>query len=95
MRWGDSISHPADCNVDDLSPDTFITEDGAKLSPLGRYQLMNGLRRFEVQYSGDPELQPIRSYESAIMVRMLYDLSSFLNTQVSATKKKLVAQNYF
>jgi hypothetical protein len=44
---------------------------------------MNGLRRFDVGYSGDPELQPIRSYESAVMVRMLYDLAMFLNFQVS------------
>jgi hypothetical protein len=40
VRWGDSICPGDGSDVDDLSPDTFITEDGgAKLSPLGRYQV--------------------------------------------------------
>ncbi|XP_038059464.1 sphingomyelin phosphodiesterase 4-like isoform X2 [Patiria miniata] len=50
-----------------------------KLSPLGRYQLMNGLRRFEITYQGDPDLQPIRSYENAFLVRRLYKLSTSIN----------------
>lgn len=45
--------------------------------------MINGLRRFDVQYQGDTELQPIRSYENATLVRLLYRLSSALNERVS------------
>ncbi|ELT96603.1 hypothetical protein CAPTEDRAFT_226293 [Capitella teleta] len=92
VRWGDAVN-PHDSDVNDLSPDTYVTEEGSKLSPLGRYQMMNGLRKFEVGYSGDPELQPIRSYESAIMVRMLYDLSKFINAQCGVRFKEVYNQS--
>lgn len=45
-------------------------------------QMINGLRRFEIHYSGDPELQPIRSYENPSLVRLLYQLSTYLNAKV-------------
>ena len=44
--------------------------------------MMNGLRKFEVKYSGDPELQPIRSFENPTLVRLLYKLSTYLNEKV-------------
>ena len=44
---------------------------------------MNGLRKFDISYQGDPDLQPIRSFENATLVRVLYRLSSFVNKQVS------------
>lgn len=47
------------------------------------FQIINGLRRFELQYQGDTELQPIRSYENAALVRLLFRLSSVLNERVS------------
>ncbi|XP_078185291.1 sphingomyelin phosphodiesterase 4 isoform X14 [Callithrix jacchus] len=60
-------------------PDCIVGEDGLILTPLGRYQIINGLRRFEIEYQGDPELQPIRSYEIASLVRALFRLSSAIN----------------
>ncbi|RMC06010.1 hypothetical protein DUI87_17555 [Hirundo rustica rustica] len=60
-------------------PDCIASENGLILTPLGRYQIINGLRRFELQYQGDTELQPIRSYENAALVRLLFRLSSVLN----------------
>uniref|UniRef100_A0A3P9QA95 Sphingomyelin phosphodiesterase 4 n=1 Tax=Poecilia reticulata TaxID=8081 RepID=A0A3P9QA95_POERE len=62
-------------------PDCVQGENGPVLTDLGRRQIINGLRRFEVQYQGDPELQPIRSYESALLVRLLYRASSLLNNR--------------
>jgi len=47
------------------------------------FQLMNGLRKFELQYQGDPDLQPIRSYEITTLVRLLYRFTFFLNQLVS------------
>ena len=44
--------------------------------------MMNGLRKFEIKYSGDPELQPIRSFENPALVRLLYKLSTHLNEKV-------------
>ena len=44
--------------------------------------MMNGLRKFEIKYSGDPELQPIRSFENPTLVRLLYKLSTHLNEKV-------------
>ncbi|XP_056461727.1 sphingomyelin phosphodiesterase 4 isoform X3 [Gadus chalcogrammus] len=60
-------------------PDCVQGEGGLILTDLGRMQIINGLRRFEIQYQGDPELQPIRSYENAALVRLLYRASSLLN----------------
>ena len=44
--------------------------------------MMNGLRKFEVKYSGDPELQPICSFENPALVRLFYKLSTHLNEKV-------------
>ncbi|XP_068678556.1 sphingomyelin phosphodiesterase 4-like isoform X2 [Montipora foliosa] len=60
-------------------PDHVETDGGVVPTALGRYQMMNGLRKFEVKYSGDPELQPIRSFENPTLVRLLYKLSTYLN----------------
>ncbi|XP_078082905.1 sphingomyelin phosphodiesterase 4 isoform X1 [Mustelus asterias] len=60
-------------------PDCIPGENGLTLTQLGRYQIINGLRRFEIEYQGDPELQPIRSYESGLLVRLLFQLSSAIN----------------
>ncbi|XP_069025616.1 sphingomyelin phosphodiesterase 4 isoform X3 [Embiotoca jacksoni] len=62
-------------------PDCIQGENGLVLTELGRRQIINGLRRFDIQYQGDPELQPIRSYESALLVRVLYRISSLVNNR--------------
>ncbi|XP_051955313.1 LOW QUALITY PROTEIN: sphingomyelin phosphodiesterase 4-like [Xyrauchen texanus] len=60
-------------------PDSMPSENGLVLTDLGRLQIINGIRRFEIEYQGDPELQPIRSYENAFLVRLLFQISSFIN----------------
>ncbi|XP_037347169.2 sphingomyelin phosphodiesterase 4 isoform X2 [Pungitius pungitius] len=60
-------------------PDCIQGENGLILTDLGRKQIISGLRRFDIQYQGDPELQPIRSYENALLVRLFYQISSLLN----------------
>ncbi|KAJ8286542.1 hypothetical protein GJAV_G00040360 [Gymnothorax javanicus] len=60
-------------------PDCIQGENGLILTDLGRKQMINGLRRFEIQYQGDPDLQPIRSYENATLVRFLYRVASLIN----------------
>uniref|UniRef100_A0A669PKT0 Sphingomyelin phosphodiesterase 4 n=1 Tax=Phasianus colchicus TaxID=9054 RepID=A0A669PKT0_PHACC len=76
-------------------PDCIESENGLILTPLGRYQMINGLRRFDVQYQGDTELQPIRSYENATLVRLLYRLSSALNERFAEQMNVLCSREDF
>ncbi|XP_005147836.2 sphingomyelin phosphodiesterase 4 isoform X2 [Melopsittacus undulatus] len=84
-----------DKNGKNQLPDCIESEDGLILTPLGRYQIINGLRRFEVQYQGDTELQPIRSYENATLVRLLFRLSSFLNERFADQMDVLCSREDF
>ncbi|XP_064424132.1 sphingomyelin phosphodiesterase 4 isoform X1 [Latimeria chalumnae] len=76
-------------------PDCIEGETGLILTPLGRYQIINGLRRFDIVYQGDPELQPIRSYESAVLVRLLFRLSSAVNERFAGDMEALCARDNF
>ncbi|MGH0144429.1 UNVERIFIED_CONTAM: hypothetical protein FKN15_017180 [Acipenser sinensis] len=70
-------------------PDCIQEANGLLLTDLGRLQMINGLRKFDIDYQGDPELQPIRSYESAVLVRLLYRLSSLINERILRLKSVL------
>ncbi|XP_066466115.1 sphingomyelin phosphodiesterase 4 [Tiliqua scincoides] len=76
-------------------PDCIQSEDRLILTPLGRYQIINGLRRFQVEYQGDPELQPIRSFENPVLVRLFFRLSSAINERFSAQMETLCAREDF
>ncbi|KAK2492867.1 hypothetical protein MC885_017706 [Smutsia gigantea] len=76
-------------------PDCTVGEDGLILTPLGRYQIINGLRRFDIEYQGDSELQPIRSYEIASLVRVLFRLSSAINHRFAGQMAALCSRADF
>ncbi|XP_055976666.1 sphingomyelin phosphodiesterase 4 isoform X2 [Sorex fumeus] len=76
-------------------PDCIVGEDGLILTPLGRYQIINGLRRFDIEYQGDSELQPIRSYEIAGLVRVLFRLSSAINHRFAGQMAALCSRADF
>ncbi|XP_061146494.1 sphingomyelin phosphodiesterase 4 isoform X6 [Syngnathus typhle] len=76
-------------------PDCVVGERGLVLTDLGRMQIINGLRRFDIQFQGDPELQPIRSYENALLVRFLYRMSSLLNAQFEGPLTELCSRTDF
>uniref|UniRef100_A0A8C0IMC0 Sphingomyelin phosphodiesterase 4 n=1 Tax=Chelonoidis abingdonii TaxID=106734 RepID=A0A8C0IMC0_CHEAB len=77
-------------------PDCIESEDGLILTPLGRYQsIINGLRRFEIEYQGDTDLQPIRSYENATLVRLLFQLSSGINQRFADQMEILCSREDF
>ncbi|KAM7331429.1 hypothetical protein ACRRTK_008137 [Alexandromys fortis] len=78
-----ALGNARDENGKQQLPDCIVGEEGLILTPLGRYQIINGLRRFEIEYQGDLELQPIRSYEITSLVRALFRLSSAINRRVS------------
>ncbi|KAI5622538.1 sphingomyelin phosphodiesterase 4 [Silurus asotus] len=73
-------------------PHCIQSENGLVLTDLGRMQIINGLRRFEIEYQGDPELQPIRSYENAFLVRLLFKLSSFINERFGGNMEALCSR---
>ncbi|CAH2295438.1 sphingomyelin phosphodiesterase 4 isoform X1 [Pelobates cultripes] len=82
-------------NGRNLQPECMETPEGLTLTSRGRYQIVNGLRRFDIEYHGDPDLQPIRSYENATMVRLLFKLSGFLNQIFSDRMDALCARRDF
>ncbi|KAM4587820.1 sphingomyelin phosphodiesterase 4 isoform 3-T3 [Odontesthes bonariensis] len=87
------------CSQDDghsrQLPDCIQAEGGPVLTELGRRQIINGLRRFDIQYQGDPELQPIRSYESALLVRLLFRVSSLANDRLGGHMTALCSRPDF
>lgn len=68
---------PSEANVDDnsLEHSSYVNSTSFPLT------ITNKLRRkpTAVQYMGDPDLMPITSYESTILVRMLYQIATRLN----------------
>nr|XP_033812458.1 sphingomyelin phosphodiesterase 4 isoform X4 [Geotrypetes seraphini] len=90
-----SVSAAQDKNGKKQLPDCMMSESGMVLTPLGRYQIINGLRRFEIEYQGDPELQPIRSYENAMLVRWLFRFSSAINERFAGKMQALCSRQDF
>ncbi|KAI1900874.1 hypothetical protein AGOR_G00054340 [Albula goreensis] len=76
-------------------PDCIQGQNGLILTDLGRKQIINGLRRFEIEYQGDPELQPIRSYENAFLVRLFFWIASFVNQRLSRQMDALCTRGDF
>ncbi|KAA0719960.1 Sphingomyelin phosphodiesterase 4 [Triplophysa tibetana] len=76
-------------------PDCIPSENGLVLTERGRLQIINGLRRFEIEYQGDPELQPIRSYENAFLVRLLFQISSLINARLGDHMEALCSRQDF
>ncbi|KAK0043891.1 sphingomyelin phosphodiesterase 4 [Biomphalaria pfeifferi] len=65
-------------------PECIATEFGLKLTDTGRKQLINKERRFDTFYVGDPDLQPVRSYENGTLVNILFRFCSFINSYFSS-----------
>ncbi|KAG9353940.1 hypothetical protein JZ751_012064 [Albula glossodonta] len=76
-------------------PDCVQGENGPVLTDLGRMQIINGLRKFEIEYQGDPELQPIRSYENATLVRFLFRMTSLINQRFGRHMDALCSRRDF
>ncbi|EDV19213.1 uncharacterized protein TRIADDRAFT_62319 [Trichoplax adhaerens] len=65
-------------------PDHTITGSGLTLTPLGRYQVMNGLRKFDrLPARVSLANRPIRrSSENAFLARFFYNLAVYINIYV-------------
>ena len=62
-------------------PETEQTEQGAVLTPHGRWQVVQGLARPRPTYQGDPDMRPIGGSEVAWLVRLLHRAATGLNTR--------------
>ncbi|ESO95394.1 hypothetical protein LOTGIDRAFT_232075 [Lottia gigantea] len=91
----ENMSLPADTTLNESAestlPDFIQTENGPQLTDLGRYQVANGLKKFDVVYYGDPDLEPIRSYENATLVRYLHQFCDKINTKYA---KQILVLNH-
>ncbi|XP_075258034.1 sphingomyelin phosphodiesterase 4-like isoform X2 [Convolutriloba macropyga] len=62
-------------------PEHKMGELGPELTERGRWQIMTGKRRFNLTYAGDPDLQPVRSFEIAFLVKLALYLSTIINSK--------------
>ncbi|KAL7641252.1 UNVERIFIED_CONTAM: hypothetical protein RMT77_008390 [Armadillidium vulgare] len=74
-------------------PDQTLTENGFTLTNLGRYQLLNGFRRLDIQYEGHPDLKPITSSEIGFVVKTLHRFCSFVNGKYESKFTELYYRN--
>ena len=73
--------------------DCSINSDGkAILSQLGRYEILNNVKKLPVYPNSGPDLQPIRSFENRFLVRFLYKISSAINKKYSSQFELLCSQ---
>uniref|UniRef100_A0A4W5QEC8 Sphingomyelin phosphodiesterase 4 n=1 Tax=Hucho hucho TaxID=62062 RepID=A0A4W5QEC8_9TELE len=73
-------------------PDCIQSENGLILTDLGRMQIINGLRRFDIEYQGDPQLQPVRSYENAVLVQLMFWIATLINNRLEGHMNDLCSQ---
>uniref|UniRef100_A0A8C7S729 Sphingomyelin phosphodiesterase 4 n=1 Tax=Oncorhynchus mykiss TaxID=8022 RepID=A0A8C7S729_ONCMY len=73
-------------------PDCIHSENGLILTDLGRMQIINGLRRFDIEYQGDPQLQPVRSYENAVLVQLMFWIATLINNKLEGHMNDLCSQ---
>ncbi|XP_071502073.1 sphingomyelin phosphodiesterase 4-like [Diadema antillarum] len=91
------MPHPEDMmnwNVGQMGRDLHLPPDkmDGQLTQLGRYQLINRLRSSDACYQGDPDLQPIRTYENAALVRVLHALSCHFNENFGDRIQEMCSQ---
>lgn len=60
-------------------PEMMETDNGLVLTPHGRWQVVQGIAKPNVRYEGDPDLSPITHGEVVWLVRLLYQISLWLN----------------
>ncbi|XP_070204536.1 sphingomyelin phosphodiesterase 4-like isoform X2 [Littorina saxatilis] len=84
QRTKDIVNESTMIEEDETLPDCVYTPEGPKLTDRGKYQIINNLRHFDNWQTGDPDLQPIRSFENATLVRVLYKVCAAVNSHFSS-----------
>jgi len=74
-------------------PDVAFDEEGkAVLSDLGRYEVVNNIKKLPVYPNANPEMQPIRTFENTFLVRFLHRISAAVNLKYGREMENLCAQ---
>ncbi|KAL4710747.1 hypothetical protein ACJJTC_004392 [Scirpophaga incertulas] len=83
-----------------IQPSAAVVEDSLEHSSFANstsfpYSITNKLRSnsSSVQYMGDPDLMPISSYESTILVRILYQIATRINEMYESEFSQLWLKN--
>jgi len=68
-------------SLDSRGSDTNEEDVGAEglMTPLRRYKIITKQLKPAYSYQGDPDLQPIRSYEVTFLVRLFFQISTMFN----------------
>lgn len=66
-----------------------------RLTPLGRFQIMNKLAKSDNFSEGNPDLQPVRSFEISYMVTFTIFLSNWLNAYYMETITRAYSSHSF
>ena len=75
------------------APDIAFDEEGkAVLTDLGRYEVINNIKKLPVVPNTYPEMQPIRTFENAFLVRSLHKVSNVVNVKYGRDLEILCAQ---
>ncbi|XP_012946727.1 sphingomyelin phosphodiesterase 4 isoform X2 [Aplysia californica] len=100
-----SVSVPPNASIADESlylaeesgglPECVETENGLKLTDVGRRQLLNKERKFDKFDMGDPDLEPVRSYENRTLVRLLFHICVVINFYFRANFSHLFQRQDF
>ncbi|XP_077968322.1 sphingomyelin phosphodiesterase 4-like [Styela clava] len=89
----DTVSRKSPGRGSDIA-DYELDENGKmSLSPTGRFQLQNKLKKFPILPNVDPDLRPICSFENAFLVRFLHKLSSKFNGKYQHEIEELCKKN--
>jgi len=70
--------------------DTSDESESHDLSNAERINILNKKKKPRVTYNGNPDLQPVRTYEIAKLVSVLNEISQRLNEKVSHFLKNIL-----
>ena len=83
------LDHKSCSPEEDIYPEHVMGEFGPELTAKGRWQIITGKRKFIYTFAGDPDLQPVKSFEFAFLVRLCVALSNFLNEKYKFKIEKI------
>lgn len=75
-------------NTTPSTPDLNVTPNIMNLTPADMNRSLN-----DIKYQGDPDLHPVRSYESTFLVRLLYQAATWINCMYSFEIRELYARD--
>jgi len=72
-----------------IKPECELTNRGLRLSPRGRYQIINRLAKPVITNNYDPDTAPVGEFENKFIVCLLNEISYWINKNYSSQFEKL------